>query len=171
MDINEFKNMVIPFKNQMYRLAKRLLKEIEEAEDSVQDAFVKLWQKRIELDINKNLQALSMMTVKNICLDKLKAKRMTELRLVDEDIMINNSTPLENLFNKDLKEQILNIIENLPEQQKIVFQLRDIEGFSNEEVAEMMKLTNTTVRTNLSRARKKVRELLVKNYRYEYYEN
>lgn len=171
MEFNEFINIVIPLKNKMYRLARRLLKETEEAEDSVQDAFVKLWVKRDIIKNTGSLESLSMITVKNICLDKLKAKRRTNLRLVDEDIKADSTTPYRIAVGSNYKEIIDKIIGKLPEQQKMVVQLRDVEGMTNEEVAEILKVNNSAVRTALSRARKTIRESLIEEYGYEINEN
>ena len=170
MELNDFKSTVIPFKNIMYRLAKRLMKNAEDAEDIVQEAFLKLWVKRNDLNAGGNLQALSMITVKNLCLDKLKASYRKVLKLDNEDIQHDYSTPHIQLEEKDIKNKINDIIENLPEQQKMIIHLRDIEGMTNEEISNIMQMNIGTVKVSLSRARKKLKDELVKQFNYEHHE-
>lgn len=163
--------MVLPFKDMMFRFAKRMLKGVEDAEDVVQDAFLKLWLKRDELKSNGNMQALVMITTKNLCLDKLKAKYRTFIKLEDDDILQDELNPAHHLEAKELQEKMDKVIDSLPEQQKMLIHLRDVEGLSNEEAAKIMNMNEGTVRANLSRARQKIRTILTKKYGYIYYEN
>ena len=75
MNQNEFISLVSPFKEKVYRLAKRLLISREEAEDATQEILVKLWNKNSDLSTFKSLEAFAMTITKNYCLDQLKSKR------------------------------------------------------------------------------------------------
>ena len=75
MDLRDFKMKVFPLKNKLFRFAKRMVDQTEEAEDIVQEAFIRLWNRRDKLDEYRSIEALGMITVKNLCLDKIKARR------------------------------------------------------------------------------------------------
>lgn len=168
MELEEFKIEVLPFKNKLYRFAKRLLKNTEEAEDVVQEVFIKLWNKRNNLEDYKSIEAFAMIVTKNLCLDKLKSKKNKTVELNSNFTIKNDSTPYSKMVLSDTIDKVNKIIDKLPEQQKIIIQLRDIEGYDFDEIAEIMKLNLNTIRVNLSRARKKVRDTLVKTYNYEH---
>ena len=78
MNQNEFVQMIQPFKDKMFRLAKRLLISAEEAEDATQEVLVKLWNKKESLSDYNSVEALAMTMTKNYCLDQLKSKRVQQ---------------------------------------------------------------------------------------------
>ena len=79
MTIEKFKEDILPMKNKLFRMALRLLKSTAEAEDVVQEIFLKLWSKRETLKEYRSIEAFSMTMTKNLCLDKLKAKSSKNL--------------------------------------------------------------------------------------------
>jgi len=149
----------------LYAFALRVLQNSEESEDVVQEIFVKLWRMRGELGTIRNREAFAMTMTKNLCIDKLKKKRMLSL---DEDQMrfegTSDSNPLKEVQLNDAVALVNQIVNDLPDQQRMIIQLRDIEGYSSEEVAEILDISQNTLRVNLSRARQKIREHLVKQY-------
>jgi RNA polymerase sigma-70 factor (ECF subfamily) len=171
MELREFKIQVIPLKDKLYRLAKRLLEDTDEAQDIVQEVFIKLWNLREKLDEYRSVEALAVVTTRNLCLDKLKAKRYPVERI--HELRTDPVEPATEpaIEMKDLVVQIKQIIQALPEQMKTIMQLRDIEGYDYEEIAGIMEMNENAVRVNLSRARKKVREILIKNKLYEFHRN
>jgi RNA polymerase sigma-70 factor (ECF subfamily) len=171
MTVETFKIEVLPLKNKLYRFAYRLLNNNMDSEDMVQDVLLKLWARRERLGEYNNVEAFAMVVMKNMCLDKLKAKGYRTDELSE---WINDSgghSPLTRLEIMDTTEKVKTIIDNLPEHQKMIIHLRDIEGCEFEEIAEIMQMSLNTIRVNLSRARKKVRETLVKKYSYEFTRN
>jgi RNA polymerase sigma factor (sigma-70 family) len=82
MNQTEFIKVITPFKDRVFRLAKRLLVSTEEAEDATQEVLVKLWNNKGKLESYKSVEALAMTMTKNYCLDQLKSKRATEMRIV-----------------------------------------------------------------------------------------
>ncbi len=166
MDLHNFKTQVFPLKNKLFRLANRLLGDPEEAQDIVQETFIKLWNRREKLDEYRSVEALAVVTTRNLCLDKLKAKKYPTDRL--ENLKAEIPEQLEATTElKDLADKIKQIIGMLPEQMRTIMQLRDIEGYDYEEIAGILGMNENTIRVNLSRARKKVREVMLNKMLYE----
>jgi len=149
----------------LYSFALRMLQNREESEDVVQEIFVKLWRMRTEMGTIRNSEAFAMKMTKNLCIDKLKKKRNLSL---DDDTMqhegTSDSDPLKEVQMNDAIARVNQIVNDLPDQQRMIIQLRDIEGYTSDEVAEILNITQNTLRVNLSRARQKIRENLVKQY-------
>lgn len=160
---SEFKTKVLPLSNKLMRFATQLLHDEEQARDTIQDVFLKLWQKKDSLREVENMEAFAMRMTRNRCLDLFKAKKPV---LAEDDFLKRNSTESRDLQNEiELSESALlvrKLIGNLPDIQRTVMQLRDIEQYEYEEIAHMTDMTVNTIRVNLSRARKKVRDELIK---------
>lgn len=166
MQQTEFLNVVLPFKDKLYRLAKRLLVSKEEAEDATQEILMKLWSKNNKMEGYNNVEAYAMMMTKNFCLDRLKSKQAGNLKLVHSNYKDENVSLHKQVEVIDSLGWIERIMEELPEQQKMVLQLRDVEEYEFEEIAKLLDMSTTAVRVTLSRARKTVREKLVKKHNY-----
>jgi len=166
MTQTEFLNIVMPFKDKIFRLAKRLLISTEEAEDATQEVLVKLWNNKTKFETYKNVEAFSMTMTKNFCLDKLKSKQAQNLKIVHSNYQDNNVSLQRQVEINDSLSWVERIIEDLPEQQKMVIQLRDIEQYDFDEIAKMLDMNNTAIRVTLSRARKTIREKLTNTHSY-----
>lgn len=166
MTQTEFLNIVMPFKDKVFRLAKRLLVSTEEAEDATQEVLIKLWNNQSKLEEFKNVEAFSMTMTKNFCLDKLKSKQAQNLKIVHSNYKDHNISLQKDIENKDSLDWVGRIIADLPEQQKMVIQLRDIEQYELDEISDMLDMNNTAVRVALSRARKTIREKLTNTHSY-----
>jgi RNA polymerase sigma factor (sigma-70 family) len=171
MTQQDFKIRVFPLKDKLYRLSKRIMQNEEEAKDMVQEAFIRLWKKGDGLMEYRSIEALAVVTTRNLCLDRLKAKKLpsesldnirSESEIVRDEEMTDHS---------EIMGKIRKIIKGLPELQRTVIQLRDIEGYDYEEIAGILQMNENAVRVNLSRARKKIREILLTNRSYEYQPN
>jgi RNA polymerase sigma-70 factor (ECF subfamily) len=171
MDLHDFKIKVFPLKNKLFRLASRLLDDPEEAQDIVQEVFIKLWNRREKLDEYRSVEALAVVTTRNLCLDKLKAKKYPTERVENLKSDVPEPTMETKKEFTDLAEIIKEIIGQLPEQMKTIMQLRDIEGYDFEEIAGILGMTENAIRVNLSRARKKVREIMINKKLYEFERN
>ncbi|QNJ98530.1 RNA polymerase sigma factor [Constantimarinum furrinae] len=165
MKQSEFLTTVMPFKDKLYRLAKRLLVSSEEAEDAVQEVLLKLWKGKQQIIEYKNPEAFAITMTKNYCLDRLKSKQASNLKIVHNNFQ-NPENIERTVEGNEGVEMVFKIMETLPEQQRIVLQLRDIEQFEFAEIAQMLDNNETAIRVALSRARKAVREQLIKNYNY-----
>lgn len=166
MTQTEFLNIVMPFKDKVFRLAKRLLVSVEEAEDTTQEVLLKLWSSKTRINEYKNVEAFSMTMTKNLCLDKLKSKQAQNLKLVHSNYTDNNVLLQKQVELNDSVNWAAKIINGLPEQQKIIVQLRDVEAYELDEIAKILDMNNTAVRVALSRARKTIREKLTSAHNY-----
>lgn len=166
MNQTTFIGLMNPVKDKMFRLALRLLVSKESAEDAIQEVFLKLWNRKNKLNDYANIEAFAMTVTKNYCLDQLKSKQNNNLKLVHTNYENSDRSALDQLETNDQLKQISFIVDMLPEQQKLVFQLRDVEEYEYEEIAKITKMNETAIRVALSRARKRIREELLKKHSY-----
>ncbi|MHA3786772.1 RNA polymerase sigma factor [Flavobacterium hauense] len=166
MNQSDFIKVITPFKDRVFRLAKRLLISTEEAEDATQEVLVKLWNNKGKLESYSSVEALAMTMTKNYCLDQLKSKRATEMRIVHNNYTDRQAGLQQQTEDRDSMSWVEKIMETLPEQQKLILQMRDIEQYEFEEIAKIMDMNETAVRVALSRARKTLREQLTKTHSY-----
>ncbi|AVR46656.1 RNA polymerase subunit sigma-70 [Christiangramia fulva] len=160
-----FLKIIDPVKDKMYRLALRMLTSKEAAEDATQEVILKLWSRKENIKHYANTEAFAMTVTKNYCLDQLKLKQNNHLRIVHQNYDSNTSLQKEVELNDEM-EWLSKIVDGLPEQQKMIFQLRDVEQYDYEEIAEIMEMNPTAIRVALSRARKTIRESLIKKHNY-----
>ena len=166
MKQSEFLTTVMPFKDKVFRLAKRLLVSTEEAEDATQELYFKLWKNKSKLKDYKSIEAFAMTMTKNYCFDRLKSKQASNLTLIHSNYK-EKDTPLQRQVElNDSVSKVHQLIDDLPEQQKLIIQLRDIEQYEFDEIAKMLNIKPTAIRVTLSRARKTIREQLLKQHNY-----
>ena len=159
MDANDFKRRFLPYRQKLYRTAFRLMGNTQDAEDMVQEVYMKLWSKRDALPDVQDVEAYCVTLTKNMCIDRL---RIAEAEKEDVDkvpTMLAATDEVEvQIERRDAVEQVKQIIGTLPEHQQQVITLRDMEDCSFEEIAEQTGLTAVNIRMLLSRARKTIRE-------------
>lgn len=171
MTVENFKIEVLPIKHKLYRFACRMLRNGHEAEDVVQEVLIRLWTRRDKLASYKSIEAFAMVITRNLCLDQLKRAGAKTDELTDGNAQYTEKTPYVQMETSDSYNKIKALIDQLPDQQRMIIHLRDIEGYDYKEIAEITGLTENTIRVNLSRARKKVREIMIKKYSYEFTKN
>ena len=169
MQIEAFKKELVPIKDKLYRLAKTMLQNNEDAEDAVQEIYMKLWKTNEIIKDLKSPEAYAMKVMKNLCLDKIRARKnkyMVEIK--EHEIEKDHFTPFNKVSFDNLRELMLKLFSTLPEQQRMIIHMRDIEHYSYEEIEEMTGMNVNAIRVNLSRARKSVRSsyLKIKNYEF-----
>jgi len=167
MTTEEFKNRVLPVSRKIYPMLKRILKNEEETRDALQDLMLKMWDKRFELAKCKNQDAYIVTVAKNYSFDLLKKKRPSAMGENEEYKMLNLEADGINHETKEKFEHVQKVIEKLPEKYRTVIEMRDIDGFSFEEIKEMTGFEVPYIRVILSRARQKVKEEVEKIYDYE----
>ena len=157
--------MVLPIKDNLYRLARRFLISSDEAQDAVQEVFLKLWKNKEAIKKYRSPEAFAYTMTKNYCLDRLKSKQASNLKLVHTNF--ENRTDLEqHIEAKDGVSLLFKLMETLPEQQKTILHLRDVEQLAFAEIAKITNTSQANVRVALSRARKKIKDLLLKQYNH-----
>ena len=165
MDKEEFTEIIMPLKNRLYRLAKRILISGDEAEDAVQEVLYKLWKGKEKMAEYRSAEAYALTMTKNYCLDRLKSKQASNLKIVHSNYPTSEDIE-KNIDTNDGVALVFKIMETLPEQQRIVLQLRDVEQLEFSEIAKILDSNETAIRVGLSRARKTVRETMIKKYNY-----
>lgn len=159
----DFHNDVLPLKDKVFRLALRITMDRAEAEDITQETLVRVWERRDEWSAIENMEAWVLTIGRNMALDFLKGKERREKREevgVKEYLPSQAPLPDETLDRQQRIEAIRRLMDQLPEVQRTIIELRDIEGKRYDEIATITELTETQVKVYLHRARKKIRENL-----------
>ncbi|KKM03020.1 hypothetical protein LCGC14_1778590 [marine sediment metagenome] len=157
MNQKDFLTIVHPFQDKIYRLARRLLTSEEEAQDATQEVLLKLWSKKKQLKKYRSAEAFAMTMTKNYCYDTLKAKRSSNVKLVHTNYKDSSYDTVKETEVSDSVNWVYKLMKELPEQQQLILQLRDVEQYTNAEIADQLEINEGTVRTALSRARKTIR--------------
>jgi len=164
MDINKamhtafFHTEVLPLRDRLFRLACQMLAEEEEAEDAVQEVYLKLWTMRESLAGYRSVAAIATTMTRNLCIDKLRVRNRTGSLDVLPVTAQAPENPYLDLERRDTVRLLQQIIEQLPPLQQSILRMKDIESYEIDEIAQITGSTNEAIRTNLSRARKRVRE-------------
>jgi RNA polymerase sigma-70 factor (ECF subfamily) len=168
MTRTDFDDLVRQLNRNLYGYAFRILRNQEEAEDAVQEVFIKLWNLGRKLDEYKSIGALATTMIKNFCIDQIrKKKHFIQEENEGKDFQNPGSaSPYELMESRESEDILYHIIDHLPDIYKDAIRLREIEGLSYEEIAEKTDQNINTLRVTLSRARKIVREEFNK-YQYE----
>jgi len=168
MELEDFKIKVLPLKNRLFRIAGRLLNNYEDAEDALQEIMLKIWEKRNDIDKYQNIEAFAVTVTKNYCIDLLRAKKTTNFEINEEVIEIQADNPEKGYEKSELFELLKKGMSELPDVSKLTLQLREIEGYSIDEIAKILGTSLGNVRVILSRARNQLRNILVKKYKFNY---
>lgn len=139
--------------------ARRMTDDPSDAEDAVQEVMLKLWNLRQKLDEYRSIEAVAMTMTHHLCMDLWRAKRPDTLSLDRVQAPTPSATPERLLEEKDEFRLMREIIDSLPTLQRTIIRMKDIEEYETEEIAEITGCNAEAIRSNLSRARKKVREV------------
>jgi RNA polymerase sigma-70 factor (ECF subfamily) len=167
MDRKAFQEQVLPLKNRLYRQALHLLPGAQEAEDAVQDVLIKLWNRRSELAGIENLEAWTYRIMRNACLDRLRTRKHRIVALSDAATLASSeSGPAAQTEWRDAFDHVSAIMGRLPEAQRSVLHLREIEEMSYQEIADQTGQSMDSVKVNLFRARRSVRDQYTQQLAY-----
>ena len=159
MTATAFKTALDSSLDRMYRTALYLCGNRADAADAVQDACIRLWERRDQLDTVTNFAAYASMTVRNVCLDNIGKRKET----AETDNDYADDTDIErDLETKDTVDLIISAMSRLPDKQRIVMTMRDIDGCDYDEIIDVTGLSGTNIRVLLSRARNTIREFFNK---------
>lgn len=162
MEREQFITEVLPLRQQLLSLARQILADAASGEDVVQETMLKLWLMRDRLDQYRSIQAIALIITRHLCYNIAKAKRNTDVALEEADHISTGQTPEELLLLREENERLLSLIASLPDTQKAILQMKHLEGLEVHEIARITGSTPESIRMNLSRARKKIKELFSK---------
>lgn len=156
-----FNDDVFPLSDQLYRFSLSIVRKNDIAEDVVQEILIKVWEKREDWKNWRNMNAMIFTMTKNLSLDKLKSKN-NQMYSIPEgyDTESDSAGPVQRVISMDVQRIIDKAIGTLNEVQRMVIQLRDIEGHTYQEIADKTDLTMAQVKVNLHRGRLELRKLL-----------
>jgi len=160
MDAKEFNSLFSILSDRLFRMAKSMLQNSDEAKDAVQDLQLKLWEKRDVLKNADNQITFTLKALRNLCIDTIRKKHDSE-ELKPEMEYSNSQIQYYQLETRDMANYASLLIDKLPEIQRSVMRMRDVEEMEISEIAFITGLTENAVSVNLSRARAKIRTQLL----------
>ena len=165
MEQAQFIKEITPYRERLMVYAERLLENRNDAEDTIQEVFLKLWRMRNELGGYISVFALSLTITKRLCINRLKINQRKE-KHTNGSVMVDPSLSPDVQFEmKDDVTQVIRMIDQLPQIQQIIIRMKHIDGLETDEIAAITGSTPEAIRMNLSRARKKIKEQFLKNNR------
>ena len=160
---------MLPLKNELFRLALRITLNRAEAEDVVQETMMKVWNRRDDWDKIDSMEAFCLTICRNLSLDKMRHMDNLSASLEEEgheaaDISYG-ANPEEQAVQRDRIALVRRIIDQLPEKQRTVMQLRDMESKSYRDIAAIMGISEEQVKVNIFRARQTIKKEFLKQER------
>ena len=153
-----FRNDILPLKDKLFRLALRITLDRAEAEDVVQDTLIKVWNKRDEWAQFDSIEAYCLTVARNLAIDRSQKMDAQHVELTPETREVPDAlTPDRQLEQRERLKLVHRLMNELPEKQRTIVQLRDIEGKTYKEIAELLQLTEEQVKVNLFRARQRIK--------------
>lgn len=166
-----FKWLVENYQQAAFSLAFRIICNEEDARDVVQESFIKIWRKIETYREGSNFISWMFKIVSNSAIDKLRQQKRSNSISIDqhsENLLNAKYLDWENeLDNKELGNLINSLAEGLPDKQRLIFLLRDIQGFSARETGDILDLSDSAIKSNLYHARIAIRNKLIKTQEKE----
>jgi RNA polymerase sigma-70 factor (ECF subfamily) len=175
-DIAAYDTLVHKYERQIFRIAQHITQNREDAEDVMQDAFLKAYEKLDQFQGNSKFYTWLVRIAVNESLMRLRKRRTGKMVSIDEDVETEEGSvprdladwapnPEQNYTKAELAEILRKTIQGLPPGFRVVFVLRDVDGLSTEETAETLGLSIPAVKSRLLRARLQLRERLTRYFR------
>ena len=158
--MNDLDNILISHAERFYRVAFHLLESREDAEDAVQELYLKLYESNHRLNAVSNPLAYGISVLKNICIDRIRRRTVRKSDPVDERIPLEDAPPDSRAVSKDLLETLMTEMDKLPDMQARVLKMKTVEGLDYKEIAETTGLSQVHVRVLVSTARKTLKRRL-----------
>lgn len=153
-----FRNDILPLKDKLFRLALCITRNREEAEDIVQDTMLRVWNRREEWNVWETVEGFCLTICRNLAIDRSQKMDARHVELTLEVTELPDMAAPDKLMERDERLGLLHrLIAELPEKQRTILQLRDVEGKSYKEIAEILQLTEEVVKVNLFRARQRIK--------------
>ncbi len=158
--MNDLDNILISHAERFYRVAFHLLESREDAEDAVQELYLKLYESKHRLMAVSEPLAYGISVLRNICIDRIRRRTVRKAEPVDERIPLEEAPPDSAAVSKDLLESLMTEMDKLPDMQARVLKMKAVEGLDYKEIAEMTGLSQVHVRVLVSTARKTLKRRL-----------
>lgn len=159
MTARQFTDTFLPLKEPLYRVAYYILESRQDAEDALQDLYVRLWNSRETLDVIVNPRAYCIMMMKNVCIDRI---RRAKLYFASQELagsVADDGDVLQSLMARERLERVMDSMNLLTDTEREVLRMHVMEDLSYDEISARTGISNLTQRVLLSRARKKMRNV------------
>lgn len=158
--MNDFSNIWLPYADRFYRVAFHLLESEPDAEDAVQELYLKLWKARGSLGNVGNPAAYGISVLKNICIDRIRKRTIRQAEPLEKAPPLQDAPPETRSELKDTLRYLMNEMEKLPQKQRDVLRMRTIEGLEYKEIAQRTGLSQVHIRVLIAQARKTLKSRL-----------
>ena len=162
MELNAFKISVCSLRGKLLAQARRWTGSGEDAEDIVQEVLLRLWSRRADLDRCASIEAFAATVTRNACIDWMRTRHTSGSGLPGHTLKAGGQTPESLLESKDEMQLVERIISLLPPLQQAILRMKDVEGYETEVIAQVTGCSAESIRSNLSRARKRMRDIYLK---------
>lgn len=163
---NNIFRQVESFKNKLFRYALNMLRNDLDAEDVIQELLVRIWQRKEQFDQIENKEAWCMTVTRNLCIDKIRSRKHNNQDVSEYKFIADHgATPDIITEDRESLKIVMDVLNSLPENQREIIHLRDVEGYTYKEIAEITGLTEDQVKINLFRSRQRLKEKL-KNFKF-----
>ena len=170
MKLITFAGDILPLKNELYRLALRITLNRAEAEDVVQETMMKVWNRRDNWEQIESIESFCLTICRNLALDKHKKMGSQNMSLneisFEQPDQSHTANPEEQAVQQDRILLVRRLIDSLPEKQRSVMQLRDMEGKSYKEIAQILDISEDQVKINIFRARQNIKQRFIQTEKY-----
>jgi RNA polymerase sigma-70 factor, ECF subfamily len=159
-DVSAFEQILLRYERRVLSVAWRLLGKQEDAQDAAQEVFLRAFRYLHRFDRRRPFEPWLMKMTVNVCHDLGRKRREQPHEPVDPDFLRGSSDPHGDLHSEEQRQMLRRALQELPEKERAAIVLRDIEGLSTAEVAEILGSSEPTVRSQISTARLKIRKML-----------
>lgn len=161
---NEKHLLDLPFKDKVYRFVLNMVTDTMDAEDIMQELLIRIWKRKEQYIDIENKEAWCMTVARNLSIDKIRARKTPASDITEHrDISDGSATPEQAYETNESLTNIMKLLDELPEKQKMIVHLRDIEGYSYQEIADITETSLDFVKVSLHRARKALKEKLIQH--------
>ncbi len=156
--MNDFRKIWLPLADRFYRVAYHLLESRPDAEDAVQELYLKILSMHGKLVYVRDPAAYGITLLKNICIDRIRRRESRRAEQLEEFIAADTSGPEKQMAEKDTLSRVMKEMERLPEKQAEVLRMRAVEGLEYDEIARRTGLSQVNIRVLISIARKTLKK-------------
>lgn len=158
--MDNFSEIWIPLSDRFYRVAYYLLESEADAEDAVQELYLKLWAARSSLEDIQNPAAYGILLLKNICIDRIRKRQIRKAEPLEKAPPLEEAPPERRMEMRDTLRHLLDEMEKLPQKQRDVLRMRTIDELEYEEISKKTGLSQVHIRVLITTARKTLKQKL-----------